>query len=126
MHNPNQQFPGHHPYPYQPMPVPQKYSFVLALSAGISGALGIILVILILSQMVTGSQGSSNSTVALQEIVGFIGLLLVLASGGLATIGIARNQSRAACIAILAVMAFPIMISLFLLTVLVFTFLGIG
>lgn len=126
MHNPNQQFPGHYPYPYQPMPVPQKYSFVLALSAGISGALGIILVILILSQMVTGSQGSSNSTVALQEIMGFIGLLLVLASGGLATIGIARNQSRAACIAILAVMAFPIMISLFLLTVLVFTFLGIG
>lgn len=126
MHNPNQHFPGPHPYPYQPMPVTQKTSFGLALSAAISGVVGIAMTIFIFSLAVSGNQGASSSTVALQEIAGLVGLLLVIGSGVLSSIGIIMNKSRIACIVILGLMSLPIMIALWLLTVLLFTALGIG
>lgn len=125
MYNHSPEFPEMNPYPYQQAPVAVKPSPGFALAAAISGVLGIIMVIFILMQVANGNQNNSIPE-KLQEIIGLFGLILVVVSGVLATIGISLNKGRVACGAILGVMSLPIVIALWLLAVLSFTALGIG
>lgn len=126
MPNRGPEFPVNNPYPYQQVPTAVKSSPGFALAAAISGVLGIIMVIFILMQVANGSQNDSVLPEKLQEIIGLMGLFLVVGSGVLAVIGISLNKSRVACGAILGVMSLPMVIALWLLAVLSFTALGIG
>lgn len=126
MHNHNPEFPELNPYPYQPVPVAmEKTSPGFALASVVCGVLGIIMVAFTLMQVANGNQNDSMIPEKLQEIMGIFGLILIVGSGAVAIIGISLNKSRVACGVILGLMSLPIVIALWLLTVLSFTALGI-
>lgn len=114
-------------YPgYNQPPIATKPQFGLALASGITGLAGIVFSLFLFSLMVSGTSGDTIFAQDSQGISLFIGLLLIVVGAVLALLGIISNKCRTVCIIILVVLGFPTAIALFLLTVLMFTFLGIG
>lgn len=122
--NPNAYPQGYHAY-NQP-PVPGKTHFGLALAAGLSGALGVVLSLLIFGIMVSGNSEDSILGWDSHGISLFATAMLIVIGSLLALVGIISNKARTACIVILGIMGLPTMIALWLITVFIFTILGIG